>query len=291
MLPVRQVKIGDRNARIVSVSRDSYPGEILTSLIGDVRPRLAIGISGGGKHFPDEHIAIIKNIFCSSIVPLIQQYDALVIDGGTNVGVMKILGEAVQALIPPSSERRQISESSSWSEAKTPLLIGFVPESLIVESANDKDSSFGKAQLDLNHPYFVLVRDATEWGDEVECMFSCLDFLHQSYQVPVVCLVVNGGRITLKETFHAAKQHYPIVILQGTQRASQLIVAALEDASEETIQTIIREQNIAATSEQEKEVLNWLVEIRQANPAPICLDPNNSPDSLKNCISNLISDD
>ena len=66
-------------------------------------------------------------------------------------------------------------------------------------------------------------------------MFAFLDYLAIQRSVPVVNVVANGGRITIKEAFHAVENGWQVVVWEGSHRAAEVIIAAIDGASGERL--------------------------------------------------------
>jgi hypothetical protein len=247
--------IGELRAQAIFVRKDTPPHSILEALSFDPCPRAAVTVSGGASDFPPNLIGRITELFECIMPALSEHYQALFIDGGTHVGVMKILGEVLRHYQAFGSDLAPGTLAGPG--VCRPLLVGFAPEPLVAYPGLS-DGSGRPAQLDPNHAYFVLIREATSWGDEAESMFSFLDYLHRQKQLPVLSLIVNGGRITIQEAYQAAKQGRPIIVLEGTHRASELILAALDRAPEAELLALMTKLSIAASLEAMEEILRWL---------------------------------
>ncbi len=254
--------VNGHEAYSVFVRKDVDPENILSELHLNPLPKGVICISGGATAFPteikDQTVALIEDV----VAPLACEYDLLVVDGGTEEGVMQIIGEAfkkhrVKAHIIGIHEGDTAVETRDWHE---PLLMGFVPESQVTYPG-DTRSPKPNMQLDPNHVYFVMVMDAYDWGEEVECMFSFIDYLADQ-RLPVINIIANGGRITLKEASHTVQRNRPVIILEGSKRATEVIVSALDGTPEGDWVSLLMKHEIAGkNSEQFQEALDWLIQI------------------------------
>jgi SLOG in TRPM, prokaryote len=154
------------------------PQDILKALALEISPQLAVAVSGGASSFPIDLIDRITDLLRCITVPPSKRHDTLFTDGGTNAGVMKILGQVLQrdqyTKIGHSIDGQSDIPAPKDHPGK-PLLIGFAPEPLVAYPGAI-DCSRSQTDLDPNHPYFVLMRDAQDWGDEVPGMFSFLDY-------------------------------------------------------------------------------------------------------------------
>lgn len=107
-------------------------------------------------------------------------------------------------------------------------------------------------------------------------------------QLPVINLVVNGGRITIKEAHRAASQGRPLIVLEGTQRASALILAALDHASSADLLAMMKELRIALEPRGMEETLHWLAAIAD-HPRVIRFNfLTRPPEELRELIQDLL---
>jgi hypothetical protein len=120
---------------------------------------------------------------------------AVVLDGGTDAGVMRLMGLGV-------ASRGQ----------RTPL-VGVAPAALV---AAPSQAANGPA-LDHNHSHFVLT-EGSQWGAETAMLFQLAEALRAApaAPAPVLVLVVGGGDITAQEVLRAVRLRLPILIMTGT---------------------------------------------------------------------------
>ena len=152
---------------------------------------------------------------------------AWVVTGGTDTGVMELAGRALRA----RDTNLRMAESMAWT---TPL-IGIAPLSkvsngptlrqtspddgapppLIPYVKRERNSS-SSAALDHNHSHFVLVENTehTGWGGEIEMRASVEKRLSEKLAVPVVLIVVQGGRNTLTTVTAAFRNNCPVVLVR-----------------------------------------------------------------------------
>lgn len=284
--PVRKRLTFDtvRQSQAVYVTVDTSPQVILDSLGLYPLPSGIISISGGAKEFPPAAVKRTKALMEQVIVPIVYERNLLIVDGGTEAGVMKITGEVFQAKYPVHTiiGKRNSTTPKSIERHNLPLL-GIVPEPRVrypgIECLSERDCG-----LDPNHFYFVLVRDAKDWGEEVDCMFSFLDYLAVCKQVPIVIIIANGGRITIKEAFHAVERDWPVVVFEGSHRATETIVAALNGASREDLFDMFDMCEIKVYEHEIEETLDWLNSIAQYERITRFDFISGSPEELREAI-------
>src|SRR5262249_12448895 len=103
----------------------------------------ALVVVGGASGMSPHEIRCLQPLFGGGLAPLAQRLNATVIDGGTDVGVMRLMGTT--------------RDEGGWHFP----LIGVLVDKLISGS-----TPRGKAvDLEPHHTHFVLV-PGSEWGDE-----------------------------------------------------------------------------------------------------------------------------
>ncbi len=138
-------------------------------------------------------------------------------DGGTDAGIMRAAGLA----------RR--------SDGATFPLVGVAPAEVITTTGDT-----GKVSIDPNHSHVVAVRGLADdvegsragvlntdalWGTELAVMLELFSRLARDR--PAVALAANGAERALDELFAHLDAGRPVVLLEGTGRATDAVVALL----------------------------------------------------------------
>jgi hypothetical protein len=131
------------------------------------------------------------------------------IDGGTQAGVMALIGLGVAQ------------------QQHKPTLLGVAPIGLVTNPGKSTDETSSEVvPLDPNHAYFVLV-DTDEWGGETETMYELAQVLSQNS--PSIALLINGGGIAKREVLHNVRQRRPIIIFEGSGRLADEIASMVRN--------------------------------------------------------------
>nr|XP_047126615.1 transient receptor potential cation channel subfamily M member 3 [Hydra vulgaris] len=198
--------------------------ELLTNIMELEQPRLLISITGGAKSFSLS--PTLKSQLTSGLVKVAQTPGAWVITGGTNTGVMKQVGEALQGTT------KACIGISTW---------GIITnaEKLIAE-----ESEFGGvvdyqvacslvqrgAFLDHNHTHHLMVDDGSvgKYGKEIPVRSRVEEYIMREVNVPSVLMVVEGGPGTLDTVLGALTNEPPlsVVVIVGSGRAADLLAYA-----------------------------------------------------------------
>lgn len=178
--------------------------------LGFVKQRPALVIIGGASKLSEAEFHQLQTIFVEVLAPLAQKWQAVVIDGGTDTGVMRLMGQARSARC-----------------ANFPL-VGVTPLGLVTlptEVATTPEA----ASLEPHHTHFVLVPGST-WGDESIWIAKVASAIAASASVTVL---INGGEITWKDALQSVKADRSIIVIAGTGRTADLIATALDGHSDD----------------------------------------------------------
>ncbi|MBN1219317.1 MAG: DUF4231 domain-containing protein [Anaerolineae bacterium] len=185
-------------ARLVAPPTSAQPTDVFNAL-EIPRPEAIIIISGGASGLGDKFRSRLSQLFSRGVARVALELDALIIDGGTQSGVMAMMGQGV-------ADRGH----------KTPLL-GVVPAGQVVLPDG---TGQGKTPLEPNHSHFVLV-DSDKWGGETKTMYDIPAALAQN--IPVVTVLVNGGSLAKQEILRSVREGWPVIVIQNSGRLADEI--------------------------------------------------------------------
>jgi hypothetical protein len=193
-------------AVVITTTRDAHAKAVLNALeIGS--PRAVILLFGGAAGLDDSRKAHLAALFADGVTPVAAELGALIIDGGTQSGVMAMVGEAVAR----NGRRSQ--------------LLGIVPAGKVTYPGGPAKGGIADgAPLEPNHSHFVLV-ESNDWGGETGKMLE----LARSFNAPIVAILVNGGAIAADETLQSVRNGWPLVVIQGSGRFADELSAAVRD--------------------------------------------------------------
>lgn len=185
-------------------ARVSQPGELPAALaaldVGVHRPVL-VSVGGAGGMTSD-HLAVVGRTL-ERVIPALDKWQAAIVDGGTDSGVMKVMG--------------QLREAAG---ARFPL-VGVAAEGTVILPGTTARPD--AAMLEPHHTHVILVPGDT-WGDESPWLSHVATAIAD--RQPSATLVVNGGQITYDDIDHSLEANRPVIILAGTGRAADAIAAA-----------------------------------------------------------------
>jgi len=173
---------------------------------------------GGASKMDVKELNGIRSLFVEGLVPAIAALDATVIDGGTDAGIMQLMGQA-----------RAIT-------GETFPLIGVAVAGKV--TTPDRIDHSGKGTfLEPHHTHFVLV-PGTHWGDESPWLFRVADVL--AARAASLTILVNGGEIAWEDVTQSVKAGHPVLVIGGSGRTADTIANALhKEATDERTKRLV----------------------------------------------------
>lgn len=190
------------------ISPDGRAEDALAAL-GLSRPRPALFITGGASNMSEQDMQRTQQIMEDGIARFAAEHGLVVIDGGTESGVMRMIGSA----------RRKHRYSFP--------LIGVAPFGKVTIPGTVNPNS--EATLEDSHSHFVLV-EADNWGDESPMIVS-LTRKVTAGQYPMMGVLINGGKIARQDVLLATTQgpqSIPILVLEGSGRFADELASAFK---------------------------------------------------------------
>lgn len=173
--------------------------------IGLDRPRPTLALVGGARGIPVDEMARLRTLFSEVIAPTAERLNLYVVDGGTEAGIMSLIGEA----------RAAVGGTFSLVGVAATGMVALPTQTPIPEDA---------ALLEPHHTHFVLV-PGTRWGDEALWISDVASALSDA--LPSLTLLVNGGEITWLDARCSVQAGRPVLVLDGTGRTADALAAAL----------------------------------------------------------------
>ncbi|MEZ0449159.1 SLATT domain-containing protein [Cellulomonas sp. ICMP 17802] len=195
-------------------------GPVLVPVRGGALPRRReIGVSGAHPVLAVfGSTARLEPELARSLAPALREVlrsaaarGAVVVTGGTDAGVFRLLGAAAAAL--PTA----------------PRLVGVAPAGR-VRGQGAPDGDPDQADLEPHHDVAVLV-PGDRWGDEVPTISALMSAVARRH--PAVALLVGGGDVSRAEVREHLRRDRPVVVLAGSGRLADAIAdgsAAQDDA-------------------------------------------------------------
>ncbi|MEH2244866.1 hypothetical protein [Nostoc sp.] len=173
--------------------------------IGLGSSRSVLVVVGGASNISEADFLRIQRLFTEVLAPIAESLGTYVVDGGTDAGVMQLMGEA----------RTQIGAKFA--------LIGVTPESKVA-LPNQQESTADLTPLEQNHTHFVLV-PGNNWGDESAWISRVATVLANN--AASLTVLLNGGEITFEDAFSSVNTGRLVVVIAGSGRTADILADAL----------------------------------------------------------------
>ena len=190
-----------------------FPSQPALCVFPDKRSDLALAVSELrlGANYPvivligggiDEQQAKVTRQAIQTISRIAEDKNAVVICGGTDMGVMAEIGQV------------------RWQNGYKFPLIGIAPEALVTWPGGPRSSRFlwwgtQRWQLAPNYPHFILV-PGDQFGDESPWIVDTATILSKGHQS--VTILINGGEISRKDIDLSLEIARPVIALSRTGR-------------------------------------------------------------------------
>jgi SLOG in TRPM, prokaryote len=173
---------------------------------------------GGASKMNEEELKRLRSFFVEGLVPAVGACSAAVIDGGTDAGMMHLMGQAHASLA-----------------ASFPL-IGVVPIGKVALPNIPVPQRRG-APLEPHHTHFVLV-PGTRWGDESPWFFHIAQVLSAS--APSLTILINGGEVAWKDVEQSVNARCPVLVVKGSGRTADALARAMHgEAADERVKRLV----------------------------------------------------
>lgn len=169
----------------------------------------ALVIIGGASNLCATDYKRLEKLFNELLAPLAEKLGMVVVDGGTDAGVMQLMGLA-----------------RTKNRASFPL-VGVAP----VEKVQLPGKSSSAAHhLEPHHSHFLLV-PGDEWGAESPWIAEAASLL--SGPAPSITILMNGGTVSLKDVEESVAEERLVVVIAGTGRLADQIASAMQNPQSE----------------------------------------------------------
>jgi hypothetical protein len=177
------------------------------STIGLQASRPVLVLVGGASRMSQTDLMRIQNLFVQKLAPLVEDLGGCIVDGGTDAGIMHMIGYA----------RAEIS-------ATFPL-IGVAPRSLVQADLLNPTLE----PLEPHHTHFVFT-SGSEWGAESVWLAKIATIL--AGEAGSTAILINGGSIALLDVKENIAEGRSIVVISGTGRLADEIAAAIHNSEQ-----------------------------------------------------------
>lgn len=161
-------------------------------------------IVGGAGGMDDATAAALVEVMRDAVLPTVVRHGATVLDGGTDSGVMRLVGRA-----------------RAESGGSFPL-VGVAAEGTVTLPGTSPPQD-DAADLEPHHTHVLLV-PGTEWGQEAPWISEVAEAVADGH--PAVTLLINGGEISFDDAARSLAAGRPLVVVAGSGRTADAIANA-----------------------------------------------------------------
>lgn len=194
---------GGRTSTVVWVDDPEDLGDAVVAI--GIEPRPVVLVVGGAAGISESDAESLRPLFDEVIAPLIESLGAAAVDGGTDSGVMRLMGQG-----------------RATAGAGFPL-VG-VAAAGTVQVPGDSPVEGEMEDLEPNHTHFLLV-PGDRWGDESPWLDRVTDCLADGR--PSATILIDGGEIAEQDVARSVERGRPVVVLVGTGRLANELAAAV----------------------------------------------------------------
>lgn len=162
-------------------------------------------VGGAGSMHPLTEPPGLHKLFFEVLAPLAESLHAIVIDGGTDVGIMRLMGAArsgIRGTFP-------LLGIAAIGTVDLPDRSGQGPET---------------AALEPRHSHFLIV-PGSRFGEESPWIAKAASRLAEGHRS--LTLVINGGAITLRDISFSVREKRPVLVISGSGRTADRVADAL----------------------------------------------------------------
>lgn len=204
-----------QTAQVLNVEPEQDLASALVA-VNLTEPRPVLVAIGGASLISEEDLQRLQRLFSEVLAPLAEELGLIVADGGTDAGVMQLMGNG----------REDISGTFP--------LVGVSPVGL-VKLPDDGNISTELIDLESHHTHFFLV-PGDQWGDESRWLARIASQIAGDY--PSVTVLINGGSIALVDARENLRVHRPLVVIEGSGRLADEIAEAVNHPEQEIRQEV-----------------------------------------------------
>ncbi|MBW4462962.1 MAG: hypothetical protein KME47_22400 [Nodosilinea sp. WJT8-NPBG4] len=208
-----------KSAQVLSLSDQTTSLEAL-GCMGLPMAQPTLVIIGGASLMSAESMERLQTVFDQVFAPLAQSLGLTVLDGGTDTGVIHMMGQARQSV------------------GGNFTLIGVVPQGK-TRLPSDRHHDDSLHDLEPNHTHFFLI-PGDEWGSESPWLAKLASQI--SVGRPALTILVNGGQIALIDLKENLATGRPAIVMSGSGRLADSIAAPLPETDPAILELIQRYQ-------------------------------------------------
>jgi hypothetical protein len=210
--------IGFEGGQTATAVRVDQPSDLSAALaaLGLQAPRLVVVLVGGAGLMDADDLDRLRPLFERSLVPVAERLGLVVIDGGTDAGVMRLIGRA------------RTRAAATFPLVGVPAVgtVRFPGKHWRARRRWSLKHPGGRRRwpLDAHHSHFVLV-PGTAWGDEAPWIAGWPPSWPAAG--PASPCSVNGGDISYTDVACSLRAGRPVLTIAGSGRTADQLASAV----------------------------------------------------------------
>lgn len=208
----RQFSVPFPNGRVAHAIRVQDPARLAAAVraLGLPVGRPTLVLVGGATGLSPLDLDQLRPLLHNAVGPVTADVRATILDGGTDSGVMRLMGE-----------------THSEHGLTTPL-VGIAAEGTVRHRFPGNPSRCAEpADLESHHTHFIFVPGRL-WGDESPWIARAAGALADG--APSGTLLLNGGAIAQQDVANSVSNGRQVIIVAGSGRTADVLVDAMEGA-------------------------------------------------------------
>ncbi|NXS29887.1 TRPM5 protein, partial [Pomatostomus ruficeps] len=270
---------GKKHGKFMKVPSTIHPGIIFEVMLNKWKlpaPNLVVSLVGGEENFQMK--PWLRDTLKKGFIRAAQSTGAWIFTSALRVGVTRHLVQAVRdlALASTSSKVSVIAIGiTSLRKIQHREILDHTKSESLVHYQSDDNVQGPPYSLDHNHSHFILVDHATpdEPDGTTKLRFTLEKYISEqrtgyggtgSIEIPVLCLLVNGGPGTLETICSGLENSAPWLILAGSGGTADILAAFMNDPQLITPEAVEKQfkEKFPAESFLWKDILRWTVTIQ-----------------------------
>ncbi|NXF99271.1 TRPM5 protein, partial [Sakesphorus luctuosus] len=270
---------GKKHGKFIKVPSTIHPGIIFEVMLNRWKlpvPNLVVSLVGEEENFQMK--PWLRDTLKKGLIKAAQSTGAWIFTSALRVGITRHLAQAVRdlALASTSSKVSVIAIGiTSLRKIQHREILDNTKNESLVHYQSDDNIQGSPYSLDYNHSHFILVDDVTpdEPDGTTKLRLTLEKHISEqrtgyggtgSIEIPVLCLLVNGGPGTLEKISSGLENSAPWLILAGSGGTADILAAFMNDPQLITSEAVEKQfkEKFPAKSFLWKDILQWTLTIQ-----------------------------